>query len=156
MIVDFQNEQNAADEKTLQLVEDVLLFIADKESVAQDAELSVSFVTNEEIQEINKTYRGKDAVTDVISFAMQEHGEGEIQIIGEEPILLGDIIISVDRGREQAIEYGHSFERELAFLAAHGLLHLLGYDHMTEQDEREMFAKQEHYLTEFGLPRTTE
>ncbi|WP_342525395.1 rRNA maturation RNase YbeY [Chryseomicrobium sp. FSL W7-1435] len=154
MIIDFLNEAGSANEESLQLVEDVLQFVAKKEDVAELAELSVSFVTNDEIQEINKTYRNKDTVTDVISFAMQEQGEGEVAVIGEQPLLLGDIIISVDRAVEQAADYGHSIERELAFLAAHGLLHILGYDHMTSDEEKVMFAKQEQYLTEFGLPRS--
>lgn len=153
MIIDFLNETNSATPEALELVEKVLQFVAQKEGVSDDAELSVSFVTNEEIQEINRTYRNKDAVTDVISFAMQEQGHGEIAIVGDETLLLGDIIISVDRAQEQAADYGHSFDRELAFLATHGLLHLLGYDHMTEQQEKEMFTKQDSYLSEFGLPR---
>lgn len=153
MIIDFLNETNSATPEALELVEKVLQFVAQKEGVSDDAELSVSFVTNEEIQEINRTYRNKDAVTDVISFAMQEQGDGEIAIVGDETLLLGDIIISVDRAQEQAADYGHSFDRELAFLATHGLLHLLGYDHMTEQQEKEMFTKQDSYLSEFGLPR---
>jgi len=102
MIIDFLNEAGSANEESLQLVEDVLQFVAKKEDVAELAELSVSFVTNDEIQEINKTYRNKDTVTDVISFAMQEQGEGEVAVIGEQPLLLGDIIISVDRKHCQA------------------------------------------------------
>lgn len=153
MIIDILNENEVATAEAVDLVTRVLSFVAAKEEIAEDAEVSVSFVSNEEIQEINRTYRGKDAVTDVISFALQEKGEGEIEIIGEEPILLGDIIISVDRAKEQAEDYNHSFEREVAFLAVHGLLHLLGYDHMTEEDEQQMFAKQHAYLADFGLPR---
>lgn len=153
MIIDILNENEVATAEAVDLVTRVLSFVATKEEISEDAEVSVSFVSNEEIQEINRTYRGKDAVTDVISFALQEKGEGEIEIIGEEPILLGDIIISVDRAKEQAEDYNHSFEREVAFLAVHGLLHLLGYDHMTEEDEQQMFAKQHAYLADFGLPR---
>lgn len=153
MIIDILNENEVATAEAVDLVTRVLSFVADKEEIAEDAEVSVSFVSNDEIQEINRTYRGKNAVTDVISFALQEKGEGEIDIIGEEPLLLGDIIISVERAKEQAEDYNHSFEREVAFLAVHGLLHLLGYDHMSEDEERQMFAKQHAYLNEFGLPR---
>lgn len=156
MIIDFLNESQTAGEDAVALVEKVLQFVGEKEQIHNEAELSVSFVTNEEIQEINRTYRGKDAVTDVISFAMQEQGEGEVMIINDESNVLGDIIISVDRAKVQANDYNHSFERELAFLATHGLLHLLGYDHQTEQQEKEMFAKQEAFLIEFGLPRREE
>ncbi|MFC4356107.1 rRNA maturation RNase YbeY [Chryseomicrobium palamuruense] len=153
MIIDILNVNEVATTEAVDLVTRVLSFVADKEGIAKDTEVSVSFVSNDEIQEINRTYRGKDSVTDVISFALQEKGEGEIDIIGEEPLLLGDIIISVERAKEQAEDYNHSFEREVAFLAVHGLLHLLGYDHMSEDEEQEMFAKQHAYLNEFGLPR---
>ena len=88
--------------------------------------------------------------TDVISFALEE--EEDVVIEGM-PRMLGDIIISTERTREQAEEYGHSFERELGFLAVHSLLHLLGYDHMNEADERAMFGKQDEILTSFGLTR---
>lgn len=156
MIIDFIDEAEIATPAAIELVKKVLTYVAEQEGIEKDAELSISFVSDEEIQEINRTYRGKDQPTDVISFAMQEQGEGEIQIVGEEFVILGDIIISMDRTKEQADEYGHSFERELAFLATHGLLHLIGYDHMTEEDEKEMFAKQEMYLQAVGLPRRGE
>lgn len=156
MIIDFIDEAEIATPAAIELVKKVLTYVAEQEGIEKDAELSISFVSDEEIQEINRTYRGKDQPTDVISFAMQEQGEGEIQIVGEEFVILGDIIISMDRTKEQAAEYGHSFERELAFLATHGLLHLIGYDHMTEEDEKEMFAKQEKYLQAVGLPRRGE
>lgn len=156
MIIDFIDEAEIATPAAIELVKKVLTYVAEQEGIEKDAELSISFVSDEEIQEINRTYRGKDQPTDVISFAMQEQGEGEIQIVGEDFVILGDIIISMDRTKEQAAEYGHSFERELAFLATHGLLHLIGYDHMTEEDEKEMFAKQEKYLQAVGLPRRGE
>lgn len=156
MIIDFIDEAEIATPAAIELVKKVLTYVAEQEGIKKDAELSISFVSDEEIQEINRTYRGKDQPTDVISFAMQEQGEGEIQIVGEDFVILGDIIISMDRTKEQAAEYGHSFERELAFLATHGLLHLIGYDHMTEEDEKEMFAKQEKYLQAVGLPRRGE
>ena len=116
----------------------------------------ITFVTNEAIHEINREYRDKDQPTDVISFALEEMGEGEVAIIGEDiPRVLGDIIISIDRTREQAEQFGHSFERELGFLAVHGFLHLLGYDHMNDADEKEMFGKQDEILLSFGLGRDT-
>jgi probable rRNA maturation factor len=152
--IDFNDETNEIEASAQQLVEQVLQFAADKENIEEGTELSVTFVDNARIQEINKEYRNKDAATDVISFAMEEMGEDEIQIIGEDmPRILGDIIISIDRTKEQADEYGHSFERELGFLALHGFLHLLGYDHMTESDEKVMFTKQKEILDEYGLSR---
>ena len=122
----------------LALVEKLLQHAAEVEKIEAGTEVSITFVTNEAIHEINREYRDKDQPTDVISFALEEMGEGEVQIIGEGiPRILGDIIISTDRTREQAEDYGHSFERELGFLAIHGFLHLLGYDHMTEEDEKD-------------------
>jgi probable rRNA maturation factor len=111
-------------------------------------------VTNERIHEINREYRDKDAPTDVISFAMEELGEGEIELIGAElPRVLGDIIISIPKAEEQAEEYGHSFIRELGFLSVHGFLHLLGYDHMEKEEEEKMFARQKEILDAYGLTR---
>lgn len=152
--IDFIDETNEIEEAARQLVENILQFAAQKENIEEGTELSVTFVDNARIQEINKEYRNKDAATDVISFAMEEMGEDEIEIIGADmPRMLGDIIISIERTKEQALEYGHSFDRELGFLALHGFLHLLGYDHMTESDEKVMFTKQKEILDEYGLSR---
>lgn len=152
--IDFLDETNEVKDAHMALVEKLLQHAAELENIEDGSEVSISFVTNEAIHEINREYRDKDQPTDVISFALEELGEGEIQIVGEGiPRILGDIIISTDRTREQAEEYGHSFERELGFLAVHGFLHLLGYDHMTEQDEKEMFGKQDEILETYGLGR---
>lgn len=154
MIIDMIDETELLTEEQLEMVETLLQHAAEAERVAQEAELSVTFVDNEKIKEINRVYRSKDQVTDVISFAMEEQGEGEVSIVGVDmPPVLGDIIISVPRASEQAEEYGHSFTRELGFLAVHGLLHLLGYDHMTEEDEKKMFGKQKEILDAYGLKR---
>ena len=110
---------------------------------------NVIIVDNEKIHEINKEYRGIDRPTDVISFALEDDktfNRSDIRI-------LGDIYISIDKVRSQSAEYGHSFKRELYFLAVHGLLHLLGYDHMTKEDEKVMFAKQEEVLSRYGIER---
>ncbi|MGQ0422304.1 rRNA maturation RNase YbeY, partial [Bacillus sp. HC-Mk] len=94
---------------------------AQMKNIEDGAEVSVTFVDNERIREINRDYRDKDQPTDVISFAMEEMGEGEMEIVGAEmPRMLGDLIISIPRAKEQAEEYGHSFDRELGFLALHG------------------------------------
>ncbi|MEQ6375871.1 rRNA maturation RNase YbeY [Bacillaceae bacterium S4-13-56] len=154
MNIEFQDQTNQVDSKHLDLVENLLNFAAEKEDIGEEAEVSITFVTDQKIQEMNKEYRQKDQPTDVISFAMQEMGEDELEIKGENlPVMLGDIIISVDRTREQADTYEHSFERELGFLALHGFLHLLGYDHMTDEDEKKMFGRQEELLYDFGLER---
>lgn len=154
LVIDFLDETNEVSEATIMLVDSVLQFAAEAESIEEGSELSVSFVDNARIQEINKEFRKKDAATDVISFAMEEMGEDELAIVGADmPRVLGDIIISIERTKEQAAEYGHSFDRELGFLALHGFLHLLGYDHMTEEDETAMFTKQKDILTAYGLSR---
>ncbi|WP_313903024.1 rRNA maturation RNase YbeY [Planococcus salinarum] len=147
------DETESLKETDMQFVERILQHAAKEEKI-EDAELSVSFVTNDKIREINREYRDKDQPTDVISFAMEEQGEGEVVIQDSgEPRVLGDIIISLDRTREQAADYGHSFERELGFLAVHGFLHLMGYDHMNEEDEKNMFAKQDVILSSLGITR---
>jgi len=152
--LDLMDETNTLSEQTIELVEKVLQFAADQQAVKNGSEVSVTFVTNDAIQEINRTYRDKDVPTDVISFAMEEMGEGEIEIKNADiPTLLGDIIISVERATEQAASYGHTFERELCFLAVHGFLHILGYDHGTREEEQEMFGIQETILQAFGLKR---
>ncbi|MGZ9818718.1 rRNA maturation RNase YbeY [Peribacillus simplex] len=154
LAIDLMDETNEVTEEAQQLVESILQFAARKENIEKDTELSVTFVDNDRIREINKEYRHKDSATDVISFALEEMGENEVEIVGAEmPRMLGDIIISIERTKEQAEEYGHSFDRELGFLALHGFLHLLGFDHMNEEDEKEMFTKQKEILEEYGLSR---
>ncbi|MCY7753232.1 rRNA maturation RNase YbeY [Bacillus haynesii] len=156
LILDITDETGRVPEDRLAEIEKLLQFSAAEEGVAEGAEVSVTIVNNEEIQKINKEYRGKDYPTDVISFALEEDGEGEIEIIGADmPPVLGDIIISVDKAQEQAEEYGHSLMRELGFLTVHGFLHLLGYDHMTEEEEKEMFTKQKEILNRYGLSRSS-
>ncbi len=110
---------------------------------------NVIFVDNKKIHEINKNYRGIDRPTDVISFALEDNEE----ITFEFGRLLGDIYISVDKIKSQAKEYGHSERREMAFLTVHGLLHLLGYDHMNKEEEKIMFDEQEAILDGFGIKR---
>lgn len=152
--LDFLDETDEIRDEDMELLERLLNFAAEKEKVDNGSELSVTFVTNDRIQEINREYRDKNRPTDVISFAMEELGEGEIPLIGADmPRVLGDIIISVAKTKEQADEYGHSFRRELGFLAVHGFLHLLGYDHEEEAEEKKMFARQKELLDEFGLQR---
>ena len=124
-----------------------------------DAEVSVTIVDNEQIREINKQQRDIDKATDVLSFPMlyfDENGDitdSEYDVDGEN-VLLGDIVISAERAREQASEYGHSFKREIAFLTVHSMLHLLGYDHVDNpDDEKIMFTKQDEILDMLGLTR---
>ncbi|MEO2074498.1 MAG: rRNA maturation RNase YbeY [Bacillus sp. (in: firmicutes)] len=154
LLIDCVDETNELTEQQMLEVERLLAFAAKKLNVEEHSEVSVTYVTNEKIHEINREFREKDAPTDVISFAMEELGEGEIELKGVDmPRILGDIIISVPKTKEQAEDYGHSFLRELGFLAVHGFLHLLGYDHMTEAEEKEMFTLQKEILNDYGLTR---
>ena len=116
---------------------------------ATDSVFSIIFVDNEKIHELNKQFRGVDRPTDVISFALEDAEEEFLSTIR----VLGDIYISIPKMQEQAKEYGHSEKRELAFLVVHGLLHLLGYDHQTEEEEKVMFQIQEEMLNEEGISR---
>ena len=124
-----------------------------------DVEISVVLTDNDEIRTLNNMHRSIDRATDVLSFPMFEYDENgeiiedyaEFNEVGD--ILLGDIVISLERADEQAKEYGHSFEREVGFLTVHSMLHLLGYDHMTPEDEEEMFGYQTEILNEIGLVR---
>ena len=111
--------------------------------------LSILFTGNEEIQVINKQYRGKDQPTDVISFAYHETEDFDIGPYDT----LGDIVISMERVEEQAAEYNHSSKREMYYVLTHGLLHLLGYDHIEEDDKKEMRAREEEILKQFGYTR---
>lgn len=114
-------------------------------------ELSVTLVDDEAIRAINREHRGKDQPTDVLSFSLLE-GEA-LAADEEEPVALGDLVISLERAAAQAAEYGHSLERELGFLVAHGLLHILGWDHATPEDEAAMMARTEEILGGLGLSR---
>lgn len=148
------DETNDLLEEKQTLVEALLQKASQMESITDEAEVSVTYVDDSKIQAINRDYRGIDKPTDVISFALEEEEEGELEIIDhDEPRILGDIIISIPRTEEQAARFGHPFDRELGFLAVHGFLHLLGYDHMTDADEKEMFERQEEILEAYGLQR---
>lgn len=114
-----------------------------------NAVFNVIITNNDEIHKLNKTYRNIDRPTDVLSFALEENDDIPLENIR----FLGDIYISLDKAKEQSREYNHSLLRELAFLSVHGLLHLLGYDHMNKDDEKVMFSLQERILSEYGISR---
>ena len=130
---------------------------------ARDIEMSLSIVSPEEIQQLNKQYRGVDAVTDVLSFPTVDNpSRGLLDIssfsydaVNEHTgkLNIGDVIICMERAKQQAVEYGHSLKRELCFLSLHGMLHLLGYDHVEPQDEQQMNALQEEILNKMRLTR---
>ena len=118
---------------------------------AENAELSVMLTDDEHIHELNKKFRGVDRPTDVLSFAFRESDEPEI--LTDEVEILGDIIISLERAKFQAETYGHSYLREVIFLTVHGLLHLLGYDHIEESERLEMEREQDFVMSKLGIER---
>lgn len=140
-VMNHTNEDMSEMEKMFELI-----LNSAKELLKIDREMaiSVTFLNSEEIHIINRDYRKIDRPTDVISFAVND-GEEEF-IIEEEVYDLGDIFINLEYAHKQALEYGHSFKREVCFLFTHGLLHCLGYDHMVEEEEKEMFALQDQIL----------
>lgn len=161
MKVSFLNEQDKfkVGFKLKRLVKRVISESLDYMGFEKNSEISVMFTDNEGIHELNKLHRDIDRPTDVLSFPMLEYDENgdiieELREYGESgKLFLGDIVISLERAKEQAEEYGHSFEREVGFLTVHSMLHLLGYDHMVEEDEKEMFSYQSKILEEMGLNR---
>ncbi|MNO21543.1 Endoribonuclease YbeY [compost metagenome] len=161
--LDWNNEQDKLEisEDLIKLLDNLLQKAAESEGV-EDGEVALTFVDDEEIHVLNREYRGIDRPTDVLSFAMNESLDEELDIVyeveeGEElddlTDMFGDIIISVERAKAQSEEYGHSIKREIGFLFVHGFLHLLGYDHQDEASEAEMMGKQEAVLAQVGLVR---
>ena len=144
------NETNDDLKKEIKIIKKLLKYGISKERL-RNVEFNVIFTDNERIHEINKNYRNIDKVTDVITFALEDN----LDVVLKRRIL-EDIYISIDKAKEQAIDYGHSYLRELSFLAVHGFYHLLGYDHMTEDEEKIMFGKQEELLEMFGIVREEE
>lgn len=123
------------------------------------SEVSVMFTDDEEIHALNRLHRGVDRPTDVLSFPLFEYDENgditedDLDFNPNGEMILGDIVISLETASRQAREYGHSFEREIGFLTVHSMLHLFGYDHMTPEDEAEMFGYQREILERMGLER---
>ncbi|MBJ6363111.1 rRNA maturation RNase YbeY [Paenibacillus sp. GCM10012307] len=162
--LEWNNEQDKLEiaESFIAKLEQILQIAGESEGITE-GEVALTFVDDAEIHQLNKEYRGIDRPTDVLSFAMLEEGENELEIVFEveseeelDPFsgILGDIIISVEKAQQQSEDYGHSFERELGFLFVHGFLHLIGYDHQDEEAEAVMTAKQEAVLQKAGLVRT--
>lgn len=146
MMLVFENEMNEEFDKYEEIYQKLMEKTFKKLNIKKDYEVDVNLIDNERIHEINREYRHVDRPTDVISFAFLDHVDGEVTIKGDIPTLLGEIFISVDKAKEQANTYGHSLLREMSFLFVHGLLHLLGYDHMTKEEETVMFSLQEEIL----------
>jgi len=140
---------NTTNEKIDTTELDSVIQFACKHLKIENPLLNIVIVDNKKIREINKEYRGKDAVTDVISFAFEEVNDVEYDNVR----FLGEIYISYERCKEQAFDFGHSIRREFSYLAVHGLLHLLGYDHIKEEDKKVMRALEEEILNEYDIKR---
>ncbi|MGT2924725.1 rRNA maturation RNase YbeY [Streptococcus caviae] len=164
MYVEMIDETGKVPESIKKQTLDILAFAA-KKTGKEDKEMAVTFVSNERSHELNLLYRETDRPTDVISLEYKPETELAIdeedlaenpdlaQMMAEFDSYIGELFISVDKAEEQANEYGHSFEREMGFLAVHGFLHINGYDHYTPQEEEEMFSLQEEILNAYGLKR---
>jgi metalloprotein, YbeY family len=164
MYIEMVDETGQVSEEILKQTQEILEFAAQKTG-KEKKEMAVTFVSNARSHELNLEYRDTDRPTDVISLEYKP----ELDVsVDEEDLLdhpelaemledfdayIGELFISVDKAREQAEEYGHSFEREMGFLAVHGFLHINGYDHYTPEEEAEMFGLQEEILTAYGLTR---
>ena len=150
MNIYFEDGQ-VVDETILATMKKAAEYCLDLEQVDQErTEISVTFVEGEEIRNLNREYRDTDKVTDVLSFP-QFDDLNEIPEFGE--ICLGDVVICKDRALEQAEEFGHSFEREIIYLFTHSILHLLGYDHMEEEEKKEMRQREEEEMAHLGILR---
>ncbi|MEG6566188.1 rRNA maturation RNase YbeY [Thermoanaerobacterium saccharolyticum] len=153
------NRQDKVDAKGLdKIVEDVVRTALEVEGVVDDVEVSVSFVDNDEIHKLNKYYRNVDRETDVLSFPLVEFEEIYTDIDEEDDDLnevqpIGDIVISLEKAKQQAEEYGHSFIREVAYLTAHSMFHLMGYDHETEDEKKIMREKEEEVMRRLKIER---
>ena len=135
--------------KELDILQGYIAFIVNEEHL-ENCFFNIILINNAEIKKINKEYRNIDRETDVITFALEDYDDGIKNI---EYRTLGDIYISMDKTYEQAKLYNHSIKRELCFLATHGILHLLGYDHMNEEEEKIMFKRQEELLNAYKIQR---
>ncbi len=149
-IFDDRQEKIDIKDEIYEKIEDIVEEVLDYEGYSDDYDISISFVDNKEIHELNKQFRGVDRATDVLSFPMLSD---EFEDVEYEEMSLGDIVVSLERALEQSIEYGHSFEREVCFLVCHSMFHLLGYDHDTEEHTREMREKEEAVLTKLNITR---
>lgn len=143
--IDNRQDEITIDDELIELMEKVMKECLALEEKGFDTEISVSFVNNKEIQELNREYRNVDSSTDVLSFPMTD----DFSLI-HIPIL-GDIVISLEKALSQAEEYGHSFNREVAYLTAHSMFHLLGYDHMEEDEKQVMRKKEKQVMKSLGI-----
>lgn len=159
--ITIQDEQESVElkKRQLELIEETTLKCLENVNLEAKCDINIILVNDENIRKLNGEFRKIDAATDVLSFPMLEMHEGDVEYeegdldMDTGLLLLGDIVISVETAARQAQEYGHSLDRDLAFLTSHGMFHLLGYDHEDETCARKMFDKQEEVLSKMGLQR---
>lgn len=150
MTLEITNETDIVLESNLEsLIQDAMSCVLKHESITADGEVSLLFVDNLKIKSLNREYRNKDSVTDVLSFPQYDSIKDDG--INETFIYLGDIVISLDEAKSQANEFGHTIEREIVYLVVHSLLHLLGYDHMNDIEKLEMRSHEKVVLKELGI-----
>lgn len=163
--VDNRQDKFVVDEKLINKLQDVINLALKEEKVTLECEISLLFVDNEEIKEINRENRGIDRETDVLSFPMLDYPKNKVYkdvyvdyrfdttFFDGEELVLGDVVLSLEKVEEQRIEYNHSFEREACYLVVHSVLHLLGYDHMEDHEKNVMRAREEHILSLLNIKR---
>ena len=163
--VDNRQEVIVITDKEVDVLKNTILFALKEEEVNIPCEVSLTFVDNASIREINRENRQIDRETDVLSFPMLEYENNMVfkefykdfkfdeTYLDEGELVIGDIVLSLEKAKEQAKEYGHSFERECNYLVIHSVLHLLGYDHMVEEDKVKMRAREEELLNKLGISR---
>lgn len=155
---DDRREGQADSDRLKRLAEEAIGATLQADGLTRKVYIGVALVSEEEIREINRQFRAVDQATDVLSFPITDYDIASTTHVGDiDPetgeLLLGDIVVSVERARAQALEYGHSFEREFSFLVTHGMLHLIGYDHEIEEDTRVMRQMEESIMDAMGLQR---
>ena len=150
LILDDRQDKLEVSEELIEKIKDIIIECLDYEGYDDNYEVSLSFVDNKEIHELNREYRGVDRETDVLSFPLLSDDFEDVELEEES---LGDIVVSLERALEQSIEYNHSFEREVCFLICHSMFHLLGYDHDTDENTKEMREKEEHILNKLNITR---
>lgn len=165
ILIDNRQDKIQVDDKFINEIEALIDYALKEEKVTLDYEVSIIFVDNEEIKRLNSEFRNIDRVTDVLSFPMLDYPEGRLykdvypdfqfddSYLDEGKLVLGDIALCLERTEEQRIEYGHSFNREACYLLTHSILHLLGYDHMEENQKKVMRSREEEILNKFNLSR---
>lgn len=165
ILIDDRQSKVNIDDSLVKSIEEVIDFALKSEKLVFDYEISIIFVDNEKIREINKEFRNIDKETDVLSFPMLEYPEGKVykdiyiyskledSFFDDGKLVLGDIAISLEKALEQSEDFGHSFQRETAYLTVHSILHLLGYDHIKEDEKEIMRIREEEILKNFNLNR---